>query len=141
MRGQEFFSAEHGFLGKQARICADPSIQTRNLPRTTVLSAKQLLRAFGNSKGSPIGAASPSVSLSRTFSHCMGGRGGSNKVANTASGKHNSCRVKTVCPVLHSSSYHKQACIPVVTITTGILLQPLHKHKITRMCILFPTKN
>ena len=60
---------------------------------------------------------------------------------NTASGKHDSCCVKTVCLVLHSSGCHKQACNPyVITVTTGILLQPLHKHEITRMCILFPTK-
>ena len=75
---------------KQARTCADPSIQTRNLPRTTVLSAKQartLLRAFGNYKGYNRNIcqleqqAQHSVSLSRTkLSHCMGGRGGSNKV-------------------------------------------------------------
>ena len=78
------------FSAKQARTCADPSIQTRNLPRTTVLSAKQartLLRAFGNYKGYNRNIpqmeqqAQHSVSLSRTkLSHCMGGRGGSNKV-------------------------------------------------------------
>ena len=75
---------------KQARTCADPSLQTRNLPRTTVLSAKQartLLRAFGNYKGYNRNIpqleqqAQHSVSLSCTkLSHCMGGRGGSNKV-------------------------------------------------------------
>ena len=78
------------FSARQARTCADPSIQTRNLPRTTVLSAKQartLLRAFGNYKGYNRNIpqleqqAQHSVSLSRTkLSHCMGGRGGSNKV-------------------------------------------------------------
>ena len=72
------------FSAKQARTCADPSIQTRNLPRTTVLSAKQartLLRAFGNYKGYNRNIPQHSVSLSRTkLSHCMGGRGGSNKV-------------------------------------------------------------
>ena len=77
-------------LAKQARTCADPSLQTRNLPRTTVLSAKQartLLRAFGNYKGYNRNIlqleqqAQHSVSLSCTkLSHCMGGRGGSNKV-------------------------------------------------------------
>ena len=75
---------------KQARTCADPSLQTRNLPRTTVLSARQartLLRAFGNYKGYNRNIpqleqqAQHSVSLSCTkLSHCMGGRGGSNKV-------------------------------------------------------------
>ena len=78
------------FSAKQARTCADPSLQTRNLPRTTVLSAKQartLLRAFGNYKGYNRNIpqleqqAQHSVSLSCTkLSHCMGGRGGSNKV-------------------------------------------------------------
>ena len=79
------------FSAKQARTCADPSIQTRNLPRTTVLSAakqaRTLLRAFGNYKGYNRNIpqleqqAQHSVSLSRTkLSHCMGGRGGSNKV-------------------------------------------------------------
>ena len=32
------------FSAKQARTCADPSIQTRNLPRTTVLSARPQAR-------------------------------------------------------------------------------------------------
>ena len=73
----------------QARTCADPSIQTRNLPRTTVLSAKQaqiLLRAFGNYKGYNRNIpqleqqTQHSVLLSRTkLSHCMG-EGGSNRV-------------------------------------------------------------
>ena len=57
----------------------------------------------------------------------------------SASGKHDSCCVKTVCLVLLSSG-HKQACNPhVITVTAGILLQLLHKHQITRMCF-FPRK-
>ena len=71
---------------RQIRRGPVPSIQTRNLPRTTVLSAKQartLLRAFGNYKGYNRNIpqleqqAQHSVSLSGTkLSHCMGGRGG-----------------------------------------------------------------
>ena len=88
--GADLCGPGKGFSAKQARTCADPSIQTRNLPRTTVLSAKQartLLRAFGNYKGYNRNIpqleqqAQHSVSLSRTkLSHCMGGREGSNKV-------------------------------------------------------------
>ena len=51
--GVEKKSSPHGFIGKAGADLRGLYLQTRNLPRTTVLSEKQartLLRAFGNYK-------------------------------------------------------------------------------------------